>query len=93
MLTKERCEVFQQSLDNVKTGLHLLPSEALFDSMAYFYKIKENLHSVNMGKNYFQNQKNPYQLPYNAKNKEGVRGKSNGKELTEKGLQKAVLIT
>jgi hypothetical protein len=40
MLTKNRCEIFKKSMTNINNEHHLIPSQALFDSLSYFFNNK-----------------------------------------------------
>ena len=74
MLTKERCDIFQRSLDNVKNGLHLLPSEALFDSMAYFHKHKGKSPLSKHGKDLLEKSKEAVSIAYQCKKRKKKKG-------------------
>ena len=40
MLTPERCDLFKKMMDNIISGHHLIPSQALFNSLDYYYEQK-----------------------------------------------------
>ena len=88
MLTKERCDIFEQSLNNIKSGLHLLPSEALFDSLAYFHKQKGKSPLSKHGEKLLLKSKEAVSIALQCKKQKRTKGKikwkrGDGKRITK----------
>ena len=57
MLSKPRCELFNKTLNNIKKDFHLLPSKALFDSLAYYFEHKNKSPISKKGKELLESSK------------------------------------
>lgn len=57
MLTPERCELFSKMMNNIINNHHLLPSQALFNSLDYYYEQKNKAPISDTGKDLIESSK------------------------------------